>query len=262
MRSALLLASIMLVSSLALAERTGGGRGGGGGGGGRLGAVSSGIDRATSSSSPSKSSSSSSVRDHRDEPSSSSSSASDDDASTTYYASPSSTPSQPFEWPDIDVDADGFAGGQKVFESDGSLTAELALVFDRRVRVGGGASHYFEETTPTRRVSMTVPSFAVGMRVSPAGPTRVWIDGGVVHVRTSDPAGSSSITGTQFNARLERDFGANTMLLGQAGAWLFEDLQALTARAAVRFHHVEVGVRYLDFTVGPPLWGPEIGVAF
>jgi hypothetical protein len=165
-------------------------------------------------------------------------------------------------WPDIDVDADGFAGGQKVIESDGSLTAELGLVFDHRVRVTAAASHYFEETTPTRRVSMTVPSLAVGMRVTPAGPTRLWIDGGVVHVRTNDPAGSSAITGTQFNARVEHDLGADAMLLGQAGAWLFDDLQALTARAALRFHHVEVGIRYVDFTVGPPLWGPEIGVGF
>jgi hypothetical protein len=257
---------LLMVSSPALAERRkGDDKGGDKGGGGRLGAVSSGIDRATSSSSSSKSSSPT-VRDHRDEPSSSSSDSAsddDDDVSTAYYGSSSSTPSQPFEWPDMHVEADGFAGGQKVIESDGSLTAELGLVFDRRVRITAGASHYFEETTPTRSVSMTVPSLSVGLRVSPADlATRVWVDGGVVHLRTDDPEGSSAVTGALANARLEHDLGANTMLLWQAGAWLFDDFQAMTARAAVRFHHVEVGIRYVDLTVGPALWGPEIGVGF
>jgi hypothetical protein len=30
----------------------------------------------------------------------------------------------------------------------------------------------------------------------------------------------------------------------------------------VRIHHVEIGVRYVDFTVGPALWGPEVGIGF
>jgi hypothetical protein len=40
------------------------------------------------------------------------------------------------------------------------------------------------------------------------------------------------------------------------------DVRALGGRVGVRFEHVEVAFRALDFNVGPALFGPELGVGF
>ncbi len=178
------------------------------------------------------------------------------------YSTLEGAPSKPFVWPKLDVGATGFAGAQKVVESDGSLSLELSLVFNRKFRLNGAVSHYFEDTMPDRRVTMNIPSLTVGFRLGPPGRTAMWIEGGVAHVATNDPAGSSSLTGSLAQIRLEQQLGRDTALTATAGALLFSDLQAMTARAAVRIHHVELGVRYMDFTVGPALWGPEVGIGF
>lgn len=231
--------------------------------GGRLGSVSSGIDRATPKPPP--------VRDPQPTPTR----PSRDSRDATYSTDPTAitvvvdetccyeaAPSRPIQWPKIDVDADGFAGAQKVVESNGSLNLELGLVFSGSFKLTGAVSHYFEDTMPDRKVTMNVPSLTAGVRLAHNRDTRVWLEGGVVHVATNDPAGSSAITGSQFALRVEHAFDRETSMIVTGGGMLFSEIQAMTARAALRIHHVELGVRYVDFTVGPPLWGPEVGIGF
>lgn len=128
MRSMLWSVAILLASPSAFAGST---KHDSSSNGGRLGSVSSGIDRATSK--PSKDSQPS--RPPRDQ-------GSDvvvvDDCC---YASSSleEPPAKPFVWPKVDVGATGFAGAQKVVESDGSLSLELSLVF-LSWSSGGGTS--------------------------------------------------------------------------------------------------------------------------
>lgn len=223
--------------------------------GGRLGSVSSGIDRATPK--PSKD-----PQPSRSEPSRDRGETEVVVVDSCCYASLEEPPAKPFVWPKLDVGATGFAGAQKVVESDGSLSLELSLVFSRKFRINAAVSHYFEDTMPDRRVTMNIPSLTMGVRLGPPGRTAVWIEGGVAHVATNDPAGSSSITGSLAQLRLEHQLDRKTALTATGGALLFSELQAMTARAAVRIHHVELGVRYMDFTVGPALWGPEVGIGF
>lgn len=246
-------AAILLASSSAFAGST---KHDSSSGGGRLGSVSSGIDRATPNRDPQPTPSRPTpTHDHRET-----------EVivvdSCCYSTSSSAQPPRPFVWPTLDVGATGFAGAQKVVESDGSLSVELSLVLGHRFRINAAVSHYFEDTMPDRRVTMNLPSLTAGVRLGAQGRTAVWLEGGVAHVSTTDPAGSSALTGSLAQLRFEHALDRQTQLIGTAGALMFSDVQALTARAAVRIHHVEVGVRYVDFTVGPALWGPEVGIGF
>ncbi|MEO8704946.1 MAG: hypothetical protein ABI867_33140, partial [Kofleriaceae bacterium] len=163
--------------------------------------------------------------------------------------------------PPIHVDAEGFAGGQKVVDSDASLSAALSLVFQHRFRINAAVSHYFENEMDGGRVTLTLPAFTVGVRLGDLGPTKLWLEGGITYARTRDTNGSVGLLGSTADLRGEHQLGAAT-LLATAGAMLFDDLQAFTGRVGVRYHHVEVAFKVLDFSVGPPLYGPEIGIGF
>jgi hypothetical protein len=46
------------------------------------------------------------------------------------------------------------------------------------------------------------------------------------------------------------------------GMFFSHDVRAFGGRVGVRFEHVELAFRALDFNVGPALFGPELGVGF
>jgi hypothetical protein len=264
-------AIVLVLAATTVPAFAGSKTGGGGSGGGRLGSVSSGIDRAT----PDRGS----TRDHRSSSSndSSSSSSSDDDSSSSSdydysdccrprpipmwaNGTPSSYPE--FRMPRVDLNADGFAGAQKVYESEGAFSLELALVFDRRVRITVATSHYFENQMDGSRVTMNTPSLTFGLRLAGEGTTRLWGYAGYQRVSTNDPLGSSAVNGVAFGGRLEHELTSRVFLVGTGGAMLFDDFRGFTGRVGARMNHIEIGFRVLDFEVGPALFGPEIGVAF
>jgi hypothetical protein len=259
--------SLSILMLLAAPAYAGSRTGGDSGGGGRLGGVSSGLDKATNDS-PSRGGSSSS-----NDSSSSSSSSSSDDSSTssccTSYENGSSyvdpdekDPRVPWVMPKIDVSAAGFAGVQKVHESDGAMSLELSVMFNRRLRLNAAVSHYFEDQMDGSKVTLTAPSFTIGLGVGSSPRWRLWFELGAVHVGTKDLRGSSSLTGAQFGARLEHQLTPDLLLVGAGGAMLFEDVQASTGRLALRWNHVEAAFRYVQFSVGEALYGPELGFAF
>jgi hypothetical protein len=152
-----------------------------------------------------------------------------------------------------------YAGAQMVHESDGSFSAELSFV-DPRFRLDATFTHYFENQMDGGRITMNVPTLAFGMRFSEAA---AWLHGGVAHVATNDPMGSSSITGPMIGTRLEHPLSRGATLFGIAEAMFFEDdVKALGGRAGIRFGHLQLSVRVLDFNVGPALYGPELGFRF
>jgi hypothetical protein len=264
MRSSFAVVVVLAASPAFAGSKTGGGNSDGGG---RLGKVSSGIDRATSHPSPPRGGGGggSSAPSHDPQPAQTTYVDSDDTTYVSTGGGSSYTDDEPPRiWikPRILVEADGFAGAQKVHESDGSLSLELSVVFQRLFRVNAAVSHYFEPQMDGSRVTLTAPSLTAGIRLGELPKSRLWLEGGVTHVRTNDPAGSSSVTGSFLGARFEHALARNTDLIAQGGGMLFADMQAYTARVAVRFHHVEAAFRYLDFSVGPALYGPEVGFGF
>jgi hypothetical protein len=157
-----------------------------------------------------------------------------------------------------------YVGAQKVFESDGALAVELAIS-DRRLRLDGGLTRFYEQQATGDTLTLTMPSLALGLRLNNDDATRVYLEGGVVGAMTrNDPmAMDSSITGAIGGVVAEHSLSKQTMLVGAAKVMRFsDDIRAASIRAGVRFHHVQASFSVLDFNVGPALYGPELGVGF
>ncbi|MBA3396032.1 MAG: hypothetical protein H0T89_25610 [Deltaproteobacteria bacterium] len=261
-----LLVILVLDPSGALAGPTGGGSGGGGGG--ALGRVSSGISSATHSSS----SSSSGGQDHRTRDS-----VEDDHRCFDDEARPIRCPDRRERAAAAGIVATGpaaaaapnhasayfYAGAQKVQDSDGSISLELA-VRDGRFGITGALSRYFERLPGGGQLSMSMPSLMASVRIDDLGRTAVFLEGGVVHVGTrGDPMADSSITGAIAGMRIEHQLSPRLAILADAQELRFgHDVRARAGRAGVRIGRVQASLRVLDFNVGPPLVGPEVGVRF
>ena len=255
-RPVLLALSLSLsVSLVPLVVEAGKDRGGssGGGGGGRLGQVSSGLGRATGGSSGS----SQSPRDDRYV-----------DRDRYEYVEPVLVtggggpllvpPRRPSS-----VKVDFYAGAQKVHESDGSLSLELAFN-EGRFRLGGSISRYFERQQGTAALTFTLPSLYVGLRIDDGGPTRAYLEVGAVGARTrNDPVMDSSVGGVLGGVRVEHRVSRRISVVGDAQVMAFEhDVRAAAMRAGIRYGHLQATLRYLDLNVGPALFGPEVGLRF
>jgi hypothetical protein len=157
----------------------------------------------------------------------------------------------------------GYAGAAKMYESDGAVSLELAVV-DKRFRIDGGLTHYFEDQMDSGRITMTMPTLTGGIRIDDLGKTGVWVEGGVVHVQTKgDPNGNTTITGPIAGIRVEHALSPKLSLLGTADGMFFkDDIKAYGGRVGLRYGHLQATFRIVDFNVGPALFGPEVGVGF
>lgn len=156
-----------------------------------------------------------------------------------------------------------YAGAQKVHDSDGSWSIE-ASVTDFRLRIKLAASRYYETLPDGDRLTMTMPQLTIGWRIDDLGPTAVYLEGGGANASTrGDPMADSSISGPLFGTRVEHRLGLRTTAIGDAAAmWFGDGIRAYQARLGLRYGPVEASVRVLDFNVGPPLYGPELGLRF
>jgi len=267
MRPSILVCALLLGTTPALA---GSNSGNGSGGGGRLGQVSAGVGAAAGQSSGNHSSGGSSSPAPR--PTTYGGSERYCDSSSTWscrhYAAPIETV--------VLVDPDGtsrvvpathsrtrfeaYAGAQKVYESDGSVSLELSLV-DPNFRVNATLTHYYESQMGGGQLTMTMPELTVGLRF---GDVPAWLEGGVVNVQThGDPMGDTSITGPVVGTRIEHALSGSAMLFGVAEAMYFKnDIKAYGGRVGVKVGHLQASFRVLDFNVGPALYGPEVGLRF
>ncbi|MBA2539896.1 MAG: hypothetical protein H0V17_09700 [Deltaproteobacteria bacterium] len=183
----------------------------------------------------------------------------------------SSPPPRP-RWNGGPARFEAYVGAQKVHESEGSWTVELGIR-DGLFRLGGSITRYYERqanptglasSANTSRLTMTMPSLIGGFRIDDRGPTKVYLELGAVNARTSgDVMGDSSITGGLGGVRIEHRMSKDLNLVGELHELMFEDdVRAHSARAGVRFGVLQASFRVLDFNVGPPLYGPELGLKF
>jgi hypothetical protein len=254
--------SLSIVATTAEAERD---RGSGGGGGGRLGQVSSGVREATSggTSHPAPSPQPSSYverHEYRDGPEHWMYPAGG--VAGVAVAGGGVATSMPPAAPGP-VKIDFYAGAQKVHESDGSVSLELAFN-EGRFRIGGSLSRYFERQEGAESLSFTLGALYLGLRVDDGGATRAYLEVGAVGAETdNDPVMDSSIGGVLGGVRVEHRVARRTTLVGDAQAMVFEKgVRAGAVRAGVRFGPVQATLRYLDLNVGPALFGPEVGIRF
>ena len=151
----------------------------------------------------------------------------------------------------------GYIGIQKVHDSDGSGTVELAVT-DYRFRLSGALSHYVEDQGDGGRTTLTLPSVMVGLRLTGRGNTQLYIDGGVsVAMSRGAPAMDTSITAPTIGAQLVQYVNPKLALLADARAmWFEDDITAVAGKVGIKFGHAQLSMRVLDFNVGPTLWGP------
>lgn len=158
---------------------------------------------------------------------------------------------------------DVYAGAHKVMDSDGALTLELAASDGYRFRIAGSLHHYFETQPDASRVTMTMPSLTAGVRIDDLGSTAVHVEAGVVHASTRDVMGDSSITGPVIGLAVEHRLSPKVSVLGEVRRmWFQDEVRASAGRVGLRIGHLQASLRVLDFNVGPPLLGPELGVRF
>ncbi len=237
-----------------------GGHGGGGGGGGALSHVSSGLGGAGGGGGSSGSSTTIDSQDRDRVRYVEAEQPYPGDGTVIVRRRRPATPEKP--GPAAHFEA--YAGAQKVHDSDGSFTAELALV-DDWLRVGGTVSRYYEAQPGMNALTLTLPTLTVGVRIKDdiAG-SKIYLVGGVVGAKTAnDKVMDSSFVGAVGGLRIEMPLSSSLGLVGEAQVMQFSDnVRATSVRAGLKVGPLQASLRMLDFNVGPPLWGPELGVGF
>lgn len=253
------LSLVLSLSLVPLATEAGKDHGGGNSGGGRLGQVSSGLGQATGGGGgsrggggESRETSDRNYYEYDGRP---------EDPAVLVGEGGVPMPVAPTK-PTV-VKLDFFAGAQKVYDSDGSLSIELALN-EGRFRLGGSITRYYERQQGAEALTFTLPAIYIGARIDDGGPTRAYLELGAVGAKTQhDPVMDSSIGGVLGGVRVEHRVSRRFSALGDAQVMLFEqDVRAAAMRAGIRVGHFQASVRYLDFNVGPALFGPEVGIRF
>lgn len=262
---------VLLVAGTTLAEA--GRRGGGGGGGGRLSKVGKSL-RSSSGSGTRSSSGGTSVSGG-----SRGSSTSRSDSSSVYgreglyrryprtydlsfgalfggVPRPTVTP----------LNADFYAGAQKLVESDRAMTGEARL---RAGDVGiGGRFTQFQE--PNSDPRMTTPlrlnlwQATVSYRFRPTGSFEIEPEFGVAGLKFwGDGLMPLTEQGPTGGISLRARIAEHTALVGGPRFYGFADAGvAIEARVGVAVGPVQVSYRYLKFDESPALEGPEAGLGF
>lgn len=158
---------------------------------------------------------------------------------------------------------EGYVGASKVVGSDESFTAEIGVV-DDWFRVDGSYTRYYEAQQPGMdMLQLSVPKITGGVRVYERD-AKLYVTGGVVGAKTkNDPNMDSSFVGGVAGARLEMPLGDLASLVGVGELYIFSDhVTATSVCAGVKVGPLQASLRVLDFNVGPPLYGPEVGLRF
>ncbi len=158
---------------------------------------------------------------------------------------------------------DFYGAVQTVHDSDGSWTLE-AGVHDRRFRLAFSMTRFFEEQGDGSRLTLSMPALIGSVRVDDGWATRVDFQLGIVGAKTRhDPMTDSSVAGGVAGVRVEHVVARRTTLFGEAQAMVFDSsVRASSLRGGIRIGPLEASFRTLDFNVGPPLFGPEVGLRF
>jgi hypothetical protein len=158
---------------------------------------------------------------------------------------------------------EAYVGAQKVYESEGSWTAELAIR-DGLFRLGGQFTRYYETQPDGSNLTLSVPSLIGGVRVDDRGPTAVYLEGGLVGAKTKgDPDMDTSVAGALAGVRFEHHVTNRASVTAEVHEMFFEDdVRAHSARVGLKVGIAQASFRILDLNVGPALYGPEFGLRF
>jgi hypothetical protein len=150
-------------------------------------------------------------------------------------------------------------GLHRVDDSDGAAYASLRASHGR---LGFAISDvaYYEQTrmgAEVESVSLHVWTVGAAYRMNVADGA-LWLSAGLSGATSDGLQLYGAFAGGEVSLPLAGAFG-----LEGAGRWflLQDDIQAVELRAGIHASFLHVGYRVMEFNVGPPLRGPEAGLA-
>jgi hypothetical protein len=159
--------------------------------------------------------------------------------------------------PEIDL---GFAL-HSVDDSDGAAVVSLR-VSHGGFGIGVDDISYFEDLPlpdgTTGHIRMDLWTINMAGRIAYSDQTELWLTGGIAGARSTE---FESLLGPVVGLAIDHHLGGAVSLQGSARLFfLEEDIDAREYRAGIKASVLTVGYRHLEFNVGPPLQGPEVGV--
>jgi hypothetical protein len=232
---------------------------------GALGQVVHGLDHAAGNDGGGKSSGGSSSSDSSSDSSSSSSSSDHGSGGGSSCCSieADSTLGVIFEPPGsaYDVRSELYVGAQSVENSDGAMTVEARALY-RDFGLGVRGTSYVEQEDARENTYVRLDMWWLGglYRLDQSEKWSVWAELGATGLHTSTNTSMNGLSaGLQFRHWLVGALSLNAS--GRYFAYQY-DVQAVELFAAVQVSLLQFGYRFVDFNVGPPLRGPEVGLAF
>jgi len=156
------------------------------------------------------------------------------------------------------------ASYQNVSGSDGALNGDIHIGHGNVALSLSGSS--YSESDQVRKGEATTDStltrwdLQIQGRSLRTANTELWIGGGIGQLRGS---GFEPLTGLSLGLEAKHRLAARGFgIYGGARGIIYEDdLKATELRAGLKASVLRVGYRYFELNVGPPLHGPELGVA-
>lgn len=169
-----------------------------------------------------------------------------------------------FQYPTASDDTETriYAGIHSVRDSNGAGAIEARVSHD-----GFGVEisdiRYYEEIIRNDRmdhVTLDVWNLGFAYRAAVLGAreqTALWLRGGLAGGSSTDLFVMGASGGAELAHNLSDSMGVSTSARYYV---LQDDIRALELKAAVALSVFRAGYRLLDFNVGPPLRGPELGI--
>jgi hypothetical protein len=162
------------------------------------------------------------------------------------------------------VHSELYVGAQSVTSSDASMTLELRASYED-FGVGVRGTTFFEQA----EVPMNKPAHLLRLdlwwvggsyRLDHDENSSVWVELGFTGLNSDDRV---SLSGGELGVRASHRLGG--LIVANVGARHFElqdDVGANEVFGGLQASILQVTYRVVDFNVGPPLYGPEVGLAF
>ncbi len=160
--------------------------------------------------------------------------------------------------PTIPMNLDALFGAAVMQGSGPALSGVLRLRFGGFAVAGGITSFFENDGGATTRLDL----WRVGgaLRLIADDRTELWLDAALAGVYTQPEL---SMMGVSVGGRLEHRISRSVGLTATGGIVALEhDVDALELGVSARLFFLTVGYRVVDFNVGPPLHGPEVGLSF
>jgi hypothetical protein len=158
------------------------------------------------------------------------------------------------------VSTELYFGGQAVADSDGAVTLEARALYDN-FGLGVRGTSWFEQEDAIKNTYVHLDLWWLGAfwRADHDERSSVWVELGLTGL--SDPAGldmNGLGAGVHFAHALA---GATAFVGGARYAFFSHDVHEGELYAGVQASILQIAYRVVYFDVGPPLHGPEVGVA-